>query len=267
MGIYTWVFQKWWASLFSRGNQACARKAKAKHRPTTQSWDAAIYIEGTRLTCMNWRVDLGNQFASLKTGQWYFWQMLRNNDRHISWCLWIFRSGFGSKGMPNLTLYFVHIECKWQEFSSFHTAVEAIFSAVCDHFWTKTSFSTSSFWGSNYHFLDDLDYLLSNVGVSFWFYPIEIHFGYEGFSHFFKFRSKVRNMTCYLPETGVEFHISTFFVNIFKNRSKFQKMKKLLIDNFILFLKINESHICNKTKLLLCFLRKTRSLPWLLMNS
>ena len=33
------------SSLFSRGNQACARKANAKRRPTTQSWDAAIYIE------------------------------------------------------------------------------------------------------------------------------------------------------------------------------------------------------------------------------
>ena len=64
----------------------------------------------------------------------------------------------------------------WQEFLCFHTAVEAIFSAVWDHFWTKTLFSTSSFWGSNYHFLDDLDYLLCNVGVSFWFYLIEIHF-------------------------------------------------------------------------------------------
>ena len=80
------------------------------------------------------------------------------------------------KLMPKLTLYFVHNVCKWQEFSYFYTAVEAIFSAVCDHFWTKTSFSTSSFWGSNYHFLDDLDYLLCNAGVSFWFYPIEIHF-------------------------------------------------------------------------------------------
>ena len=33
-------------------------------------------------------------------------------------------------------------------------------------------------------------------------------------------------MTCYLSEPGVEFEISTFFVNIFKNRSKFKKMKK-----------------------------------------
>ena len=30
-------------------------------------------------------------------------------------------------------------------------------------------------------------------------------------------------------------------MNIFKNRSKFKKMKKPLLDNFILFLKINES--------------------------
>ena len=77
----------------------------------------------------------------------------------------------------------------------------------------------------NFHFLDDLDYLLCTVGVSFWFYPIEIHFFLEGFSHFSKFRSKIKNMTCYLSEPGVEFEISTFFVNIFKNRSKFKKMK------------------------------------------
>ena len=47
-----------------------------------------------------------------------------------------------------------------------------------------------------------------------------------GFSHFSKFRSKIKNMTCYLSGPGVEFEISTFFVNIFKNRSKFEKMKK-----------------------------------------
>ena len=63
-----------------------------------------------------------------------------------------------------------------ERFLCFYTAIEAIFSAVCDHFWTKTLFSTSSFWGSVFHFLDDLDYLLCNTGVSFWFYPIEIHF-------------------------------------------------------------------------------------------
>ena len=53
-------------------------------------------------------------------------------------------------------------------------------------------------------------------------------------------------MTCYLSEPGVEFEISTFFVNIFKNRSKFKKMKKPILDNFILFLKINESHFLIK---------------------
>ena len=49
-------------------------------------------------------------------------------------------------------------------------------------------------------------------------------------------------MTSYLSEPGVEFEISTFFVNIFKNRSKFKKVKKPLLDNFILFLKLKESH-------------------------
>ena len=53
-------------------------------------------------------------------------------------------------------------------------------------------------------------------------------------------------MTCYLSKPGVECEISTFFVNIFKNRSKFKKMKKPILDNFILFLKINESHFLIK---------------------
>ena len=53
-------------------------------------------------------------------------------------------------------------------------------------------------------------------------------------------------MTCYLSEPGVKFEISTFFVNIFKNMSKFKKMKKTLLENFILFLKINASHFLIK---------------------
>ena len=53
-------------------------------------------------------------------------------------------------------------------------------------------------------------------------------------------------MTCYLSEPGVEFEISTFFVKIFKNRSKFKKIEKPLLDYFILFLKINESHFLIK---------------------
>ena len=53
-------------------------------------------------------------------------------------------------------------------------------------------------------------------------------------------------MTCYLSEPGVEFEISMFFVNIFKNRSKFKKMKKPLLDNFILYLNINESRFLIK---------------------
>ena len=44
----------------------------------------------------------------------------------------------------------------------------------------------------------------------------------------------------------MEFEISMFFVNIFKNKSKFKKMKKPLLDNFILFLKINDSHFLIK---------------------
>ena len=197
--------------------------------------------------------------------QWNSWHFLRNNEHifldFMDITVWIWM-----KLMPKLTHYFVHNVCKWQEFSCFHTAVEAIFSAVWDHFWTKTSFSTSSFWGSNYHFLDDLDYLLCNVGVSFWFYLIEIHFFYEGFSHFFKFRSKIKNMTCYLSEPGVEFEISRFFVNIFKNRSKFKKNEKNPPRQFNLIFENQWEPFSNKTKFLLCCPRKTRWLPWLLMH-
>ena len=165
------------SSLFSRGNQACARKANAKRRPTTQSWDAAIYIEGTRLT--------------FELARWP-WQPVRlfenNSEIHdICWgimntyflILWILPSGFGWNWCQTWRFIFCP-QCVQMTgifcVSTRHWGLEAIFSAVCDHFWTKTSFSTSSFWGSNYHFLDDLDYLLCNVGVSFWFYPIEIHF-------------------------------------------------------------------------------------------
>ena len=82
------------SSLFSRGNQACARIANAKR--TMQSRDAAlsaIYIEGTRLT--------------FKLARWP-WQPVRffenNSEIHdICWgimntyflILWILPSGFG----------------------------------------------------------------------------------------------------------------------------------------------------------------------------
>ena len=166
MSIYQSI-SKMCSSLFSRENQACAHIANAKC--TTQSRDVAltaIYIEGMRLTLAT--------SSLLWKQQWNSWHLLRNNEHifpdFMDITVWIWM-----KLMPKLTLYFVHNVCKWQEFLCFHTAVEAIFSAVCDHFWTKTLFSTSSFWGSNYHFLDDLDYLLCNVGVSFWFHLIEIH--------------------------------------------------------------------------------------------
>ena len=174
MSIYLSI-SKMCSSFFLRGNQACARIANAKR--TTQSRDAelsAIYIEGTRLT------------FELARSPWQPVRFFENNSEihDICWgimnkyflILWILPSGFGWNWCQNWRFILSTMCAKWQEFSCFYTAVEAIFSAVCDHFWTKTSFSTSSFWGSNYHFLDDLDYLLCNAGVSFWFYPIEIHF-------------------------------------------------------------------------------------------
>ena len=161
------------SSLFSRGNQACARITQSVNAVSGRSTISNLYRRNA--------LDLWTGVLTLATSsllwkqQWNSWHLLRNYEYtfpdFMNITVWIWM-----KLMPKLTLYFVHNVCKWQEFLCFHTAVEANFSAVCDHFWTKTSFSTSSFWSSNYHFLDDLDYLLCNVGVSFWFYPIEIHF-------------------------------------------------------------------------------------------
>ena len=167
MSIYLSI-SKMCSFLFSRGNQACTRIAKRKaynnlyRRNALDLWTGALTLATSSLL---WKQ------------QWNSWHLLRNNEHifpdFMDITIWIWMK---LKLMPKLKLYFVHNVCKWQEFLCFHTAVEAIFNAVCDHFWTKTSFSTSSFWGSNYHFLDDLDYLLCNVGVSFLFYSIEIHF-------------------------------------------------------------------------------------------
>ena len=161
--------------FISRGNQACARIANAKR--IAQSRDAelsAIYIEGTRLT------------FELARSPWQPVRFFENNSEihDIRWgimnkyflILWILPSGFGWNWCQNWRFILSTMCANDRNFRVSARPVEAIFSAVCDHFWTKTSFSTSSFWGSNYHFLDDLDYLLCNAGVSFWFYPIEIHF-------------------------------------------------------------------------------------------
>ena len=138
MSIYLSI-SKMCSSLFSRGNQACARIANAKH--TTQSRDAAlsaIYIKGTRLT------------FELAHWPWQPDRFFENNSEihDICWgimntyflILWILPPGFGWNWCQNLTLYFVHNVCKWHEFLCFHTAVEAIFSAVWDHFEQKHRF-------------------------------------------------------------------------------------------------------------------------------
>ena len=117
--------------------------------------------------------------------QWNSWHLLTNNEHifpdFMDITLWILR-----KLAPKLTLWFVHNVCKWQEFSCFHMTVEAIFTAVWDQFWTKTSFSMSLFWGSNTYFMDDLDYLLCNVGVSFWFLSNRDPFFLGGVFSFFQ---------------------------------------------------------------------------------
>ena len=174
MSIYLSI-SKMCSSLFSRGNQACARIAirKAYNAVSGRSTISNLYRRNA-LTLWTGALTLATSSLLWKQ-QWNSWHLLRNNE-HIFPDFMDITAWIWMKLVPKLTLYFVHNVCKWQEISCFHTAVQAIFSTVCDHFWTKTSFSTSSFWGSNSHFLDDLDYLLCNVGVSFWFYPIEIHF-------------------------------------------------------------------------------------------
>ena len=67
-----------------------------------------------------------------------------------------------------------------------------------------------------------------------------------GVSHFSKFRSKIKNMACYLSEPGVEFEIQCFLWIFSKIGQNSKKWKKTLLDNFILFLKINERHFLIK---------------------
>ena len=161
--------------FISRGNQACARIANAKR--TTKSRDAelsAIYIEGTRLT------------FELARSPWQPVRFFENNSEihDICWeimnkyflILWILPSGFGWNWCQNWRFILSTMCANDRNFCVSTRPLRPFLVLFCDHFWTKTSFSTSSFWGSNYHFLDDLDYLLCNAGVSFWFYPIEIHF-------------------------------------------------------------------------------------------
>ena len=159
------------SSLFSRGNQACARIANAKR--TTQSQDAAlsaIYIKGTRLT------------FELAHWPWQPDRFFENNSEihDICWgimntyflILWILPSGFGW----NWCFVLSTICANDRNFCVSTRPLRPFIVLFGTTFEQKHCFPTSSFWGSNYHFLDDLDYLLCNVGVSFWFYLIEIHF-------------------------------------------------------------------------------------------
>ena len=63
----TWVFQKCVHLYFSRGNQDCARIANAKRTTQSGTQHYQQFISKERAWPLNWRVDLGNQFASLKT--------------------------------------------------------------------------------------------------------------------------------------------------------------------------------------------------------
>ena len=124
MSIYLSI-SKMCSSLFSRGNQG-ARITNAKR--TTQSRDAPLSANLYRRNAL----DLWTGALSLATSsllwkqQWNSWHLLRNNEHifpdFMDITVWIWM-----KLMPKLTLYFVHNVCKWQEFSCFNTAVEAIF--------------------------------------------------------------------------------------------------------------------------------------------
>ena len=94
MSIYLSI-SKICSSLFSRGNQACAHITQSVKRSLgTQHYQQ--FISKERAWPLNWRIDLGNQFASLK---------LKNNSKihDICWgimntyflILWILQSGFG----------------------------------------------------------------------------------------------------------------------------------------------------------------------------
>ena len=161
--------------FISRGNQACARIANAKR--TTQSQDAAlsaIYIEGTRLT------------FELAQSPWQPVRFFENNSEihDICWgimnkyflILWILPSGFGWNWCQNWRFILSTMCANDRNFRLSTRPLRPFLVLFVTTFEQKTSFSTSSFWGSDSHFLDDLDYLFCNAGVSFWFYPIEIHF-------------------------------------------------------------------------------------------
>ena len=65
MSIYLSI-SKMCSSLFSQGNQACASITQSVKRSLeTQHYQQ--FISKERAWPLNWRVDLGNQFASLKT--------------------------------------------------------------------------------------------------------------------------------------------------------------------------------------------------------
>ena len=66
MSIYLSI-SKMCSSLFLRGNQACARIANAKRTTQSRTQHYQQFISKERAWPLNWRVDLGNQIASLKT--------------------------------------------------------------------------------------------------------------------------------------------------------------------------------------------------------
>ena len=109
----------------------------ANAKRTTQSREelSAIYIEGTRLTFKLARSPW-QQFTSLKTSEIHdiCWGIMNKYPDFMDITVWIWM-----KLMPKLTLYFVHV-CKWEEFSCFYTAVEAIFSAFVTTFEQKHRF-------------------------------------------------------------------------------------------------------------------------------
>ena len=173
MSIYLSI-SKMSSSLFSQGNQG-THIANAKR--TTQSRDAAL---SANLYLRN-ALDLWTGVLTLATSsllwkqQWNSWHLLRNNE-HIFLILWILPSGFGWNWCQNWRFILSTMCANDRNFHVSTRPLRPFLVLFVTTFEQKHCFSTSSFWGSNFHFLDDLDYLLCNVGVSFWFYPIQTHF-------------------------------------------------------------------------------------------
>ena len=184
--------------FISRGNQACARIANAKR--TTQSRDAAlsaIYIEGTCLT------------FELVRSPWQPVRFFENNSEihDICWgimnkyflILWILPSGFGWNWCQNWRFILSTMCANDRNFRVSTRPLRPFLVLFVTTFEQKHRFLRVHFEVVIPIFWDDLDYLLCNAGVSFWFYPDRDPFFLGGvFSFFpnFDLKSRIWPVIC-----------------------------------------------------------------------